>query len=152
MENNETIDALNKLIVINNDRVEGYKTATEETDEGDLKILFSRFSDTSEKCLAELNAEVLKLGGEPSESTKLTGKVFRVWMDLKSAITGKDRLGILDSCSYGEESALMTYVDVLKESGYELSAEHRAMINSQHTWLKADYDHVNAMREALEVE
>jgi len=42
METQKTIDVVNDLIIINNDRIEGYKTASEETEEQDLKELFSR--------------------------------------------------------------------------------------------------------------
>ena len=35
MENEKTIGALNKLIEINNDRIEGYETASKETKEGE---------------------------------------------------------------------------------------------------------------------
>lgn len=33
METAKTIDVLNELITINNDRIEGYQTASNETDE-----------------------------------------------------------------------------------------------------------------------
>ena len=36
MENEKTIEALNTLITINNDRIEGYETAAKETEEQDL--------------------------------------------------------------------------------------------------------------------
>ena len=50
MENEKTIDALNKLIEINNDRIEGYETASKETNDTDLLNLFSGFIQTSKKC------------------------------------------------------------------------------------------------------
>ena len=40
MENQKTIDALNTLIQINNDRFESYDKAFVETQEQDLKTLF----------------------------------------------------------------------------------------------------------------
>ena len=49
MENEQTIDALNKLVQINNERVEGYQTAKKETEEDDLKKMFVLFAQTSEK-------------------------------------------------------------------------------------------------------
>ncbi len=39
MDNTKKIDALNSLIIINNDRIEGYKTANNEAQETDLKML-----------------------------------------------------------------------------------------------------------------
>ena len=74
MENEKKIDVLNTLIQINNDRIEGYETAFKETEEQDLKAHFSQFMLTSQKCKQELVDEVTRLGGEPTESTRVSGK------------------------------------------------------------------------------
>jgi uncharacterized protein (TIGR02284 family) len=50
MDNVKTIEALNTLITINNDRVEGYETAAKETEEQDLKTFFSDLRQTSLHC------------------------------------------------------------------------------------------------------
>jgi len=89
MKNEKTIEVLNTLVQINNDRIEGYETAFKETEEPDLKAHFSQFMLTSQKCKQELVNEVTRLGGEPTDSTRVSGKFFRVWMDVKAAITAK---------------------------------------------------------------
>lgn len=150
MENEKTIDVLNKLITINNDRIEGYDTAAKETEEQDLKTLFAQFTSTSQQCNADLIDEVIKLGGKPAEGTKTTGKFFRVWMDVKAAITGKDRKAILNSCEYGEDVAKDTYEKVLENDSEHLNSEQQTMVKAQHTLLKADHDKVNTMIEAWE--
>src|SRR5690349_19819739 len=108
MDNEKSIDVLNMLIQINNDRIEGYQTASKETEERDLQSLFSDLIETSETCRAELTEEVERLGGTPAEGTKTSGKFFRAWMDVKAAITGKDRKAILSSCEFGEDAAVDT--------------------------------------------
>lgn len=149
MENEKTIDVLNTLIQINNDRIEGYETATKETEEQDLKSLFGELTQTSLQCNNELSHEVTKLGGTPTDSTKTTGKFFRVYMDVKAALTGKDRKAILNSCEYGEDVALETYEKVLSDDAEDLTAELKGIIKTQHTLLKADHDKVKFMKDAL---
>ncbi len=149
MEKEKTIEVLNILITINNDRIEGYETAAKETEEQDLKTLFAMFSSTSGKCKSELVAEVTKLGGTPAEGTRTTGKFFRVWMDVKSALTGKDRKTILNSCEYGEDVAKGTYEKALESHAEHLSAEQQTMVKAQHALLKADHDKVKSMRDVL---
>ncbi len=149
MENEKTIDVLNPLIIINNDRIEGYETALEATDEDDLKILFSRFIETSRQCKQELVTEVHMLGGEEAEGTKVSGKFFRVWMDVKAALTGRDRKAILNSCDYGEDEAQETYQEALEEDLEHLNDSHQNMIHAQKSLLKADHDHIKALRDAL---
>jgi uncharacterized protein (TIGR02284 family) len=152
MNNEKTVAVLNKLITINNDRIEGYETASKETEEQDLKSLFANLSATSNKCKQELDAEVRRLGGEPTEGTKTTGKFFRVWMDVKAALTGKDRKAILNSCEYGEDAAKETYEDALKNDAENLSTEQQVMIKAQHTLLKADHDKVKSMRDLIKAD
>lgn len=149
MKKEKTIDVLNSLITINNDRIEGYETASDETEELDLKTLFAELRSTSQKCKQELVREVRSLGGEESEGTKASGKFFRAWMDVKAALTGKDRKAILNSCEYGEDKALETYDDALENDSEHLSAEQQALVKAQKSLLKADHDNVKALRDAL---
>ncbi len=149
MEKEQTIEALNTLITINNDRIEGYETAAKETEEQDLKTFFSELKQTSLHCNKELISEVTKLGGTAAEGTKTTGKFFRVWMDVKAALTGKDRKVILNSCEYGEDVAKGTYEKVLENDQKNLNAEQENMIKTQHDLLKADHNKVKSMRDLV---
>lgn len=146
MRNEKIIDVLNSLITINNDRIEGYKTASEETEENDLKYLFAEFISTSEKCKNELVEEINKLGGEVAEGTKVSGKFFRVWMDMKAALTCKDRIAILNSCKFGENEAKETYKNALEDNLVYLTTEYQNMISAQKKLLKADRKHLKALR------
>jgi uncharacterized protein (TIGR02284 family) len=150
MENEIAINVLNSLIVINNDRIEGYETAAQETEETDLKDLFARLSETSKMCKNELVAEVQKLGGTPEEGTRATGKFFRVWMDFKAFLMGKDRISILNSCEYGENAAQDAYKDAFDEPA-ELTATQQAMITKQKALLTVDLHKVVMLRDALEL-
>lgn len=149
MEKEKTIEVLNTLVTINNDRIEGYETASKETEEKDLKRLFSQFTSTSLKCKQQLENEVFNLGGTPSESTKTSGIFFRVWMDLKAALTGNDQKAILNSCEFGEDEAVNTYNNVLKNNLSDLTLEQQNLINAQHALIKADHDEIKNMRDML---
>ena len=149
MNNEKTIEVLNTLVQINNDRIEGYETASKETEEQDLKSFFGQLTKTSQSCRQELTGEITKLGVTATEGTKTTGKFFRVWMDVKAALTGKDRKAILNSCEYGEDVAKGTYEKVLENDSEHFTAEQQDMIKAQHTLLKADHDKVKSMRDAL---
>jgi uncharacterized protein (TIGR02284 family) len=149
METEKTIDALNELITINNDRIEGYQTAYEETEEQDLKTLFTGFIRNSQKCKTELEDAVNRLGGQVTEGTKTTGKFFRMWMDVKAALTGKDRKAILDSCEFGEDAAVDTYQHVLEDHAEQLTPEQQNLVRSQYSLIKADHDKIKSMRDSL---
>ncbi len=149
MGHSRTIDALNRLVIINNDRMEGYVTASGETEEADLREMFYQFEKSSLKCRAELVAEIRRLGGTPDEGTRTTGKFFRVWMEVKAALTGNDRDAILNSCEYGEEVAFDAYKSVLTDHADDLSPEQRTMLFAQQSVLKLDHDTVKNIGQLL---
>ena len=146
MKNVNSIAVLNSLIEINNDRIDGYKTAESETKESDLTKLFQRMIHTSENCKNELSIEVLRLKGTPTNETKVLGKFFRVWMDVKVALGNNDRKTILNSCEYGEDAALKVYRTALIDKADDLSPTQRKIISLQLATLKKDHDQVLGLR------
>jgi len=148
MESNQkVVDALNNLVQINNDRIEGYERAAKETEDTDLKDLFNQMASKSHMMKSQLSSEVVKRSGKPTESTTTSGKAFRVWMDFKAALTGKNRKAILSSCEFGEDAAQDTYEDALKD-GTELPTEIVDMISNQKSQLREDHDRVKTMRDS----
>jgi uncharacterized protein (TIGR02284 family) len=146
-DNKKTVDELNQLVEINNDRIEGYKTALKETNETDLKQLFTNMAEHSSQFKNELAAEVTKLGGEPKQGTTNSGKVYRAWMDVKAALTRKDRKAIIKSCEFGEDAALETYDKVLTEN--HLQPALRDMIMKQKEAIRQDHDKIKSMAETI---
>ncbi len=149
MDIDESIDILNNLIVINNDRIDGYAAAYSETYKEELRDLFIKLQQTSHECKAELEAEVKRLGGTPEEGTMILGKFHRGWMDIKAAITGSDSEVILDSCEYGEQTIIKAYEDALDEDMDEVTYEQKAMFNNHLNLLKIDYEKVKAIQEII---
>lgn len=143
----EIVDSLNNLIQINNDRIQGYLTASQETDQNDLKSIFSDMMTTSQECRRELVQEVVKLGGTPVEGTTVSGKLYRVWMDIKAAITSKDRKAILNSCEFGEDAAVKTYQTEI--DGDALSGtEYLLIVKEQFSKIKSGHDKIKQLRDA----
>ncbi len=146
--NEEVIKQLNKIVEINNDRIEGYETALEETNDKALVSMFTDLISHSRGFKSELSEKVRTLGGEPAKGTKATGKLFRIWMDVKATLTDSDRKQIISSCERGEDAALATYKEVL-ESDAAFSDEVRSLILRQKTSLQNDHDKIKSMRDAF---
>ena len=129
-KNEKYTDALNKLVEINNDRVEGYERAADETDDHNLKSMFLEFSSQSRQFRSQLEILVRELGGEPAEGTTASGKLYRVWMDLKAALAGKDKKAIIASCEYGEDVAKDSYKDFFEDDDTkDISERHRSIVD-----------------------
>lgn len=146
INNKEIIDSLNNLIQINNDRIQGYLTASQETDQDDLKGVFSDMMKTSQDCRRELVQEVTKLGGTPVEGTTVSGKIYRAWMDVKSALTSKDRKAILNSCEFGEDAALKTYEEEIEGNSLG-GTEYLLIVKDQYAKIKSGHDKIKQLRD-----
>jgi uncharacterized protein (TIGR02284 family) len=139
---------LNDLIRINHDRVVGYEKAIEElkSEDADLKTLFQRYITESRQFAHELTQEVNRAGGDPAEGTTNSGKIYRVWMDLKAAIAGKDRKAILENCEFGEDAAQKAY-DLALNSDTDLEPSLRDLVVRQKATLKVGHDEVKRLRD-----
>jgi uncharacterized protein (TIGR02284 family) len=147
-DNKKIAGLLNDLIQINNDRVVGYEKAIDElkTEDADLKMLFQRYTLESKQFSSELTQEVNRLGGDPSDGTTNSGKIYRVWMDLKAAISGKDRKTILDNCEFGEDAAQKAY-DIALNADVDLEPTLRELIVRQKAQLRIGHDEVKRLRD-----
>jgi uncharacterized protein (TIGR02284 family) len=147
-KNNKVIGILNDLLRINNDRVVGYEKAIDELkdEDADLKTLFHRYTQDSKQYATELTHEITRLGGDPADGTTNSGKIYRVWMDLKSAISGKDRQTILDNCEFGEDAAQKAYETALN-TDEDLETPLRELIIKQKAALRVGHDEVKRLRD-----
>ena len=144
----ETIEVLNDLVAINNDRIAGYEKAIAETKEtdSDLKTLFTSMIDESRKLRLNIADEVQTLGGEYDRGTTASGKLYRAWMDVKAVFTGHDRHTILANCERGEDAAQHAYNDALNDNN--VPAYIRTLLTGQKQTLKASHDKIKALRDA----
>jgi uncharacterized protein (TIGR02284 family) len=139
-------EVLNDLLRINNDRVEGYKKAIEETKEQDLISLFDRMQAESGRIANSLIKEIARLGGEPDAGkTTNPGKIYRVWMEVKATFNGKDRKGVLNACEFGEDAAQSAYKTALADK--EIPETLRAVIRTQQVQLKASHNAIRGLRD-----
>ncbi|KAA6432769.1 PA2169 family four-helix-bundle protein [Dyadobacter flavalbus] len=151
LDKTEVIEVLNDLILINNDRIEGYKKAYDETEDSDydLKALYGNLAEHSRQNVSELTGEVSALGGEPASGTMLSGKIYRAWMDVKSAFSSDDRKTSLENSEFGEDVAQKAYETALRSE--VLTPELRALITRQKATLKSGHDTIKRLRDSEKV-
>src|ERR1041385_7939557 len=96
LSNDDVISTLNELIETCKDGQEGFRQAAEGVERSDIKSLFFEFSQQRGHFATELQSIVPKLDGDPATSGSTAGALHRGWINLKSAITGKDEQAILN--------------------------------------------------------
>ena len=106
-------------------------------------------ANESRDYVKELSDKIIQLGGTVATDTTLSGKVYRVWMDVKNTFTGSDRQSILESCEFGEDAAQKAYNDALHTDA-EIDAETRQLIMDQKDSLKSSHDVIKKFRDIHE--
>lgn len=144
----KTASTLNDLIIINNDRYEGYQKAMEQTKDSDLKTLFSKYSVQSKANNAALRLLVPASEDTPErDETRLSGKFYRAWMDVKNALDSNNRKEVLSSCEYGEDVAKKAYENALADRA-TLPSDAVATIQKQFDEILHAHDEVRALRDS----
>lgn len=149
MDISTTKEVIEDLIEINNDRVEGYKRAVKDI-EGLDKALIPLFSEMAERSAANANALAamgVQLNADIDQDTTASGKLHRLWMDIKAAFTGGSKEAILESCEFGEDAIQKVYSEAATEFK-ELPAELLDLMSEQQTALKKDHDTIKTLRDA----
>jgi uncharacterized protein (TIGR02284 family) len=149
MENNsETIEVLNDLIQIINDRIVGYEMAIRQTsmEDTDLKILYASMIAEGHRMKIALATEVQSLGAEIEHGTTTSGKIYRAWMDVKAMFAGNDRQTVLANCESGEQAVQRAYRMALNR---DLPTYIRELLTRQQEALYASMGEIRSMREQL---
>ncbi|MFU1855771.1 ferritin-like domain-containing protein [Sphingobacterium sp. NGMCC 1.201703] len=151
MENNINDPAvINDIIKINNDRIEGYNKAIELAHNHGLHELeadFRKYIEQSESFITELTPYVKLEGEEPTDSTMLSGKLFRTWMGIKVTIAGNDKKSLLESCEKGEDAFKATYKKILEDDDDTLSPSVKNVLTIQLNKQLEAHDHIKMLRD-----
>lgn len=144
---NDTIEVLNDLVAINNDRIAGYEKALEELapEDADLRSLFADMIRESHAMRNALGTEVQVCGGEIETGTTNSGKIYRAWMDVKAVFTGHDRHTVLASCEAGEDAAQRAYESALTVE--DMPDYLRQILVEQKQILRVSHDRIKALRD-----
>jgi uncharacterized protein (TIGR02284 family) len=143
----DVVKVLNDLIETCFDGANGFRTAAEGVSEDRLKALFSDYSRQRQQLAAELQTEVTRLGGEPTESGSMAGAAHRGWINIKAAVTGKDDTAILAECERGEDVAVDEYEKALQS---QMSEDTAQIVRRQYATVKAAHDRVRELEKSHE--
>lgn len=142
--NKEVYSTVHHLIERCKDGAKGYKTAAEDVEDADLKQLFMKYAVQRDSMITELQDELHKMGKTDDESSSLEGTIHRIWIDIKSAISSKDRKRILEECERGEDYAVAAFEEARKA---DLPARLKQIVEQQYQDVKNAHDHIRSLRD-----
>jgi uncharacterized protein (TIGR02284 family) len=146
--NDNLVEQVNKIIQTNIDRREGYEKAIDEIKDPSLKLLFQECCKQSNENVNELRQIVIQHGGIPEDNTSTAGDMYRVWMDVKSALAANNTKAVLQSCERGEDVALNAYRNVTTATnGESINEPVISTLNRQKEGILAMHNKVKALRD-----
>jgi uncharacterized protein (TIGR02284 family) len=146
----DAVDVLNDLILINNDRVDGFEKAGRDLEEHDngLHTVFGKLAAESRQNVIELTQIVHQYGAAPAEGTSTSGALHRAWLDVKALFTGGDLEAILNECETGEDAIKAAYRAALNDDG-QLSPELVSLLQRQQIGIKEGHDLIKSLRDQV---
>ncbi|AQG82145.1 ferritin-like domain-containing protein [Spirosoma montaniterrae] len=148
IKNEDIVEDLNDLVKINNDRIQGYQKAVEDTEDAQLDDLFRHYIIQSQNFRSQLADHIVRIDGTAvtdATSTDLPSKVHRAWIDIKAALTGKDRDTVLSSVEFGENAAIEAYKDAIEKD--HIPAYIKEDLVKQLGQLEDAYERVTALKK-----
>jgi uncharacterized protein (TIGR02284 family) len=138
------VSVLNDLIEVSCDGEQGFRKAAEDAKNPELKTLFSSRATEIGASVRELQSQVTALGGKPEDHGSVAGALHRGWVSLRSAVTDRTDLAILEETEKGEDVAKKKYADALQET--DLSFDIRALIERQYQGVLRNHDLIRDLR------
>jgi len=147
-ESSHDISTLNGLIATTLDSVDGYAEAVKDTENAGFVTLFNSLAGERRQLVSRLQQEVTALGGEPEDDGTILAGAHRVFLNLKSVVTGHDDKAIINEVEAGEDHIKAKYEDALKDR--DLSPAVQTLIASAYDSVKAGHDEIRDIKHSME--
>ena len=150
MQQDDVVSTLKDLIEICKDGEEGFKACVEDASgrHPDLKTMLVARQHDCAAAGAELR-DILRMQGEkPASGGTVSGALYRGWLNIRTAITGKDDLTVLNECERGEDAAVDAYKKALTKN---LPADIRMIVERQYHGVLRNHDLIRNLRDQVRV-
>lgn len=146
--NSHEISRLNKLISTTIDSADGYEEAEKHSESARFTGMFRERAAERRTVLVTLRKEVTRLGGEPEDDGTMLAGAHRMFLNLKSAVTGQDEKAIIDEVEQGEDHIKAEFETAMEDE--ELSPAVRNVVRECYTSIKRGHDQMRDIKHAME--
>ncbi len=147
-DTNHDIRTLNGLIATTLDSVDGYQEAAKDAESSRFGTIFTTRAGERRAVAQALQAEVLRLGGNPEDDGTALAGAHRVFLNLKSAVTGSDDKAIVDEVERGEDHIKAKFEDALADN--DLSPATKTAIQTAFTSVRQGHDQMRDLKHSME--
>ncbi len=138
-------DTINHLIETAQDGADGYRAASEDVKDAQLKQLFAQYATQRAQFVTELRNLATTAGADADKGGSVAAAVHRGWINLKSVVTGRDDAAILAECERGDENAVKAYGEATAAS---LPTQAMSVVQRQATEVRQAYERIKGLHAA----
>lgn len=135
-------DTINHLIETAQDGTDGYRAASEDVKDAQLKQVFTQYATQRAQFVTELRNLAATAGADADKGGSVSAAVHRGWINLKSVVTGRDDAAILAECERGDENAVTAYAEATAAS---LPAQAMSVVQRQAAEVRQAYERIKSL-------
>lgn len=139
------ISKLRDLIRINVDSYNGFAEAAESINNESIADLFREFARQRAEFASSLKRIVSLNDEEPRVEGSLSAAIHRLWIDVRSMLSGGDAHAILSEAERGEDQIKAAYEEALKETAGSAAND---ILTEQYAAIKEGHDRIRGLRDA----
>lgn len=147
-DNSHDISILNDLIATTIDSADGYSEAAKDAGTSRFAALFTSRASERRGVTSDLQRAVTNLGGTPEDDGTILAGAHRVFVNLKSMVTGQDEKALINEVEAGEDHIKAKYEDALRDR--DLSPSTRAVIEQAYVSVKTGHDEMRDIKHSME--
>lgn len=141
------IRTLNSLIASIIDSIDGYTESAKDADSGRFASIFNDRAAERRQVLTRLQAEVARLGGNPEDDGTTAAAAHRGFINLKSAVTGRDDKAVINEVERGEDHLKEKFEDALADG--DLSSQVKAVVQECFVSVRQGHDQMSALKHSM---
>lgn len=141
------VTVLNTLIATLLDSIEGYQKSAENVESQRFAELFNDRARERQQAVTKLQAAVAQAGGTPEDEASTLGAMHRMFVDLKSAVTGRDDEAIVKEVERGEDYLKEKFEAALRNA--DLSPLAQAAVSEAWISVKSGHDQMSQLKHGL---
>lgn len=144
--NEDHIKLVNGLVEITIDSADGYEEAAKDAQSSRFKTLFQSRAQERRAIVADLQAEVRRLGGTPDDDGSILAAAHRVFLNVRDALTKGDE-AVVKTVEDGEDHIKAKYEKALGDT--DVQPETRRAIEAAYAKVKAGHDQMRDIKHAI---
>lgn len=146
-QENKELKELGKLININKDAVEFYKSAQEKAEHPSFRRTFQDLESLHSSVIINLQNYVRNNGGEAEGDQTIRGQASQFWGELMANISSDVDETLVSHLEEAEDRCLHSIEDTMKKD--DIDAPTKAALQKEFTALKKSHDYMKALKDSL---